>query len=242
MNKDKLKEIFEKHYKSVGSYLCAKLLENKKKNVNNDASFAPLPDWMRVIGTFVTTLNIRYGDYIEEIINLFLEENGAILLKNKEIINITSKELKKYDLFFELNGTIYIGEIKIRDNHDSTKKVGQINNLIAKVEKIKNNTNKKISAILFFLDSSIKKNKSFYEKELLKNINIEKFSVLYGDEFFEKFKLSVEWNELKKLIISYNDDIKNNNEIYEIAYRNLKKEEKEEFNKIKNILIKKKAE
>ena len=124
MDKKRIKEIFDKHFSKLGEYFDEKVIQNKDK-LFNDFYRIPLTIKDLISGTIFNTCNIRYGDFLEEIINEFLMENGVN-------ISLVDKKKGNYDLLFKIDDILYVGEIKIRDNHDSTKKQGQISNLIEK--------------------------------------------------------------------------------------------------------------
>nr|WP_307918320.1 hypothetical protein [Mycoplasmopsis bovis] len=86
----------------------------------------------------------------------------------------------------------------MRDDHDSTKKRGQIDNFLKKYNHVKtiypiNN----IVGIMWFVDDSFKKNKGFYHNEIS---NLNKYDrnlhLFYGKELFDFFELPHIWDEL----------------------------------------------
>lgn len=229
MNKKKIEEIFNKHFEGLGEYFNKKAIQNKEKSFD-DFYYVPLPTKDLISGTIFNTCNIRYGDFLEEIINEFLIENGAI-------IPLEDKRKGNYDLLFKIDDILYVGEIKIRDNHDSTKKLGQISNLTEKalLQKEKND-NLKVIAIFFFIDPNEKKNRKFYLEEL--NLCVDKHlfddaKVFYGDEIFDELKLTNEWKKLKNDIVNFNIKLKRTNHIFKIINNYLKgKYDEIEYNEI----------
>ncbi|MGL5732517.1 MAG: hypothetical protein ACRCXE_00365 [Metamycoplasmataceae bacterium] len=206
MTKNDIKAIFDKHFDSLDKYLVDKVIKKYSETFNITYN-VPLPVKTKIEGTILQTCNIRYGDFLEDVINIFLEKNYIII--NKESKN------KNYDLLFEDSGVIYVGEIKIRDNHDSTKKRGQLENLTKKVKEQKTkNLNKKIVALFYFIDPNQRKNGSWYSNELqnLKNDKlVDDFIICYGDDLYIKFNLKEEWEKIVEMINSINEEyIKNN--------------------------------
>lgn len=104
-------------------------------------------------------------------------------------------------------------EQKIRDDHDSTKKVGQINNFKRKIKNlIEVKTSQKIIAIMWFIDDTFKKNINYYKnciENLKKEFNIE-IHLFYGRDFFAFINSVGVWDELNNYINKYreNDTIK----------------------------------
>ncbi|MDD7884040.1 hypothetical protein [Metamycoplasma hyosynoviae] len=239
MNKNRIKEIFDKHFQSIGVSLKRKIID-KEESTFDIFYHSPLSDNDLISGSIFNTCNIRYGDFLEEIINEFLSENGVIISPEKKKGN--------YDLLFEYNNTLYVGEIKIRDNHDSTKKKGQIRNLIDKVSFQKQkNPDKKVIAIIYFIDHFDKKNKNFYEDELRKCVKSNTFDgakIFYGDEIFVEFNLQNKWEIIKKDVINFNKQAKELNYIKQIIINYLNKvveDEKEDYDRVLEIVKKLKS-
>lgn len=196
MTEEKVKEIFIKHYSDLGNAFYKKTYK-KRGATFNDFLNAPLTENERVVGAIFTSANIRYGDVIEEVINEFLAENGVDV----------KHEGKKIDLHFERDNTIYVGEVKMRDNHDSSKKEGQLKNLKTKTNaQVALNTGKKVVPFIFFVDGSEKKNHTFYAAELNKEFG--NYHIFFGDEIFAFLKLTNEWDQIKQIITKVNKEYK----------------------------------
>lgn len=133
--------------------------------------FRPSSIKTKIIQNITQSYEIKFGDFIEEITSLYLQRMGYRLLNNT--IKTNTHELLKINQLFTNNETIYLVEQKIRDDHDSTKKRGQILNFIHKILAVKNiYPNKKICASMWFVDELFTKNKNFY----LEQINKEQIS------------------------------------------------------------------
>lgn len=109
-------------------------------------------------------LGIKAGAVSEAIIKSILCSYGATILTSKQV---------SYDIdaYFEYNDYKYFIEAKIRDDHDSTKKRGQIENYIAKKENFPVN-----KSCCWFIDKHYKKNKKFYSEQ------ISNTELYYADE------------------------------------------------------------
>ena len=135
---------------------------------------------------------IRFGDAFEEVIELYLSNNG-FSIKNK---NLTSRITLKVDQYFERNDHVYFAEQKIRDDHDSTKKRGQMDNFLEKEYVIDyKNPGKTCKGYFYFIDSSLKKNKNYY-RDRLREESMMNSELCYGSEFFDSIGMSNEWNEI----------------------------------------------
>ncbi|MDY4077663.1 MAG: hypothetical protein SOY42_02555 [Clostridium sp.] len=173
------------------------LEDNEKKNLLK--KIAETPD--RFIGLYrasnpqikimqflLQSREIRFGDGVEEVIKGILEEFGFINLPN--VIETEDGEDLDIDQYFkDEEGNYYFIEQKIRDDHDSSKKRGQIDNFKKKYE-ILVKLHGKVIGIMYFIDGALTKNKKFYTEELKKIEDEYKNEVplLYGREFFEYFK------------------------------------------------------
>ena len=139
---------------------------------------------------------IRFGDAFEEVIELYLSNNG-FSIKDKNL-TFNGKKLK-VDQYFEINNHVYFAEQKIRDDHDSTKKTGQMDNFLKKERAITHqNPHKTCKGYFYFIDPSLKKNKDYYSGRLEEE-SIMASELHYGSEFFDSIGMSNEWEE----IISY---------------------------------------
>ncbi|AZZ65727.1 restriction endonuclease [Metamycoplasma phocicerebrale] len=193
----------------------------------------------RFLGHFrLTTLNekiiqnvsqskeIKFGAFIESIVSKYIEKIGGKILKQHLGKNEKQEDFWVDNLFL-FNDELFLLEMKIRDDHDSSKKRGQYSNFRGKVELAKKNYNNlKINAIMWFVDPLLIKNKKYYLSKMTeeKNENCS-FYLFYGKEIFvEIFNNEEPWNELVSYIEKYKNDtrvknlkifdINNNEEIY----------------------------
>ncbi|WP_175418022.1 hypothetical protein [Marinitoga sp. 1138] len=218
MNYSDFKRFYFKHV-FHNSLLKENYHNNYVKNLNYTLLFSILDKPQRFSSKFRITSpklkimqfltqkgEIDFGNALEDVINKILEDEG-FEKKNRKINDISENTRNKKDLdfHFEKNSKIYFGEIKIRDDHDSTKRRGQIENFFNKYEILKQrneNASKKIIGIIFFIDPSFKKNKNFYERIINekkeKSIFDKSDEILlkYGKEFFDYLNLSNYWEEL----------------------------------------------
>lgn len=106
---------------------------------------------MKIIDHYTTSANIKFGILAEEIVKEILESYGAVYLDRKQC----GKDLDNY---FEYEGRNYLIEQKIRDDHDSSKKVGQMDNYNSKKAMLTNLA----GSLCWFIDPSFTKNKKYY--------------------------------------------------------------------------------
>src|SRR5260221_5308343 len=88
---------------------------------------------LKLLQNLLQSREIRFGDAMEEVITLFLEEMGFINL-DKRFLTAEDDTLA-CDQYFCLDNRsqFYLMEQKVRDDHDSAKKRGQITNFDKKL-------------------------------------------------------------------------------------------------------------
>ena len=166
----------------------------------------------KLIQNITQSNEIIFGDFIEDICTLYIEQLGY-----KNFDKHLGKDDKGKDLnidqYFTDGKNIFITEMKMRDDHDSTKKRGQFSNFIEKIWRIrKRHPNTHIEASMWFVDNKLKKNKNYYQSEIDKlyfdNVSI---NLYYGSEFFKTLKNGATvWNDLVSLLKQYRQDNVNN--------------------------------
>lgn len=150
----------------------------------------------KMIQNVTQSREIRFGDFMEQIMTQYISKMGYINL-DKTIHN--NGNTLSFDQLFKKGNTIYIIEQKIRDDHDSTKKRGQYSNFKEKYmilsERYPDYT---VVASMWFIDDSLQKNKRFYLDEIEKKgiIGIER-NIFYGGEIFASlFERPDVWEEI----------------------------------------------
>jgi hypothetical protein len=167
--------------------LLYKLMQNSERYIG---LFRPTKPETKIIQNLLQSHEIRFGDAMESVLRKYLESIGYKDLENirNNAQNINTDEKMDLDQLLERKGMILFIEQKVRDDHDSTKKRGQINNFEQKIDfLLKNYKRENINAYMYFIDSGLKKNKKFYNEQvanLRKKYKIE-INVGYGDELFD---------------------------------------------------------
>jgi hypothetical protein len=139
------------------------------------------------------------------------------------------------DELFIHEDKIFLIEVKVKDDHDSTKKVGQFINFVNKYKAIKEiyGDNYKIVPVMWFLDDFFKKNYKYYLKSI-NEMNNEyncNASLCYGVQIFQIYNcLNINiWNEIIEYLTKYRLGLRTK------SYSNFDKLTKNEFNNIKDI-------
>lgn len=153
---------------------------------------------MKILQNVLQSQEIKFGDFIEDITTKYIEKLGY---KNacKYFYSETDNRKFSVDQIFTDDDLIYLVEQKMRDDHDSTKKRGQFENFDSKICMLRSlHPQKKIIAIMWFVDNSLVKNKKYYLEQMnkLDYENIE-LHLYYGSEFFDSLKNGEKaWQEL----------------------------------------------
>jgi len=196
--------------------------------------FRPTKPRAKVLQFILQSHEIRFGDAIEELISKFLEEWGYKILPPL-IFPDPEKPRKKLsiDQYFKDDKKVYFIEQKIRDDHDSTKKRGQINNFEAKLEFLYKKHKERLEGILYFIDPDLVKNKNYYLEKLkkMKDVYKVKVSLFYGKELFEYFGKEELWEDILDWLSKWKK------ELPELPEINLDKVASESFEEVKNLEI-----
>lgn len=115
----------------------------------------------KLIQNITQSNEIRFGNFLEEIVTDYIALLGYTNLPKRFTSDMDNSVLSADQLFRDSDNTIYLIEQKVRDDHDSTKKRGQIENFIKKVEPLKSfYPDKNLECVMWFIDDcSTKKHK-----------------------------------------------------------------------------------
>jgi len=170
--------------------------------------FRPTKPEAKLLQNLLQSNEIRFGDAFEVAIKQYFIDKGWQPLPQK----ITSKEgdaLNIDQLLIKDDKVLFV-EQKIRDDHDSTKKRGQVSNFEKKLEVLLNIYGNQLTwGFFYFIDPSIVKNKSFYQLELkqLQESWGVPLSVSYGQELFEQLGYADIWLNIIENLQQWRDDI-----------------------------------
>lgn len=159
----------------------------------------------KLIQNVTQSKEIKFGDLIEEITTEYLSRLGYKNFDKNLGYDSNGDELN-VDQYFTDGTTIYMVEMKIRDDHDSTKKRGQYANFQKKIRLIKQrHPNKHIEASMWFVDDGLVKNKNYYKAQMqaehFMNCTLHLY---YGGEFFHSLQGGdTAWEELIDILRHY---------------------------------------
>lgn len=193
--------------------------------------FRPTKSKAKIFQHLLQSHEIRFGDALEILITKFLDELGYENLP---------KRLKSGDRGFNIDqlfskgNKVYFVEQKIRDDHDSTKKRGQMRNFEEKLDVLlPKYKSKKLIGAMYFIDPSLVKNKNYYLSELKKmqkDYGIDAY-LFYGKQFFEFLHCEEYWNLLLSCLEKWKEELPEFPEI------NFDKDAKDTFSRLKDVKV-----
>jgi len=235
-----MKKMTIKPYKEFADFLNEtifgksklELLTKISKNPNRFIGiFRPTKPKGKILQNLLQSHEIRFGSAIETIITNYLKLFGAELFPNK--YKLPNGKTIDVDLCFKYRNKIYVVEMKIRDDHDSTKIIGQVQNFELKIDTLLSihKNEKSVIGVFFNVDPGMTKNLPFYKDELLKieeklGTNTE---ICYGVEFFRLLNLENVWSEICEYLIKWKESIP------ELPEVNFDDNPKESFEEIKDL-------
>lgn len=206
MNYEKFCKILNKHiFKGEKKELLEKIATNPERFIG---LFRPTKPKAKILQHLLQSHEIRFGDALEEIIEEILRELRYETL-SKELISKNGEILFLDQHFTDGKKIYWFIEQKIRDDHDSTKKRGQISNFEKKLETLQAKYGSDLIGIMYFIDPSLSKNKNYYLKELkkLENFYGVKLLLFYGKELFEYLKHPEMWEEILSWLQKWKDSL-----------------------------------
>jgi hypothetical protein len=210
--------VFDKHLSEDPNIFWLNVLNNDGlcRIVTDYQIFSPKEKMQQY---YLTSMGIKLGQALEELFSVLLDEVGAdFSINRREVVDGYD-----CDQIFRFNDKVVLIEQKIRDDHDSAKKRGQIDNYKHKKEELLSNE-KKVYSCMWFIDPLFSKNKKYYVEE----VGAEE--VLYGNEIenflaeiFEDERCKGINNKLITLLREYRNTIKliNHEEAIQIDYMQL---------------------
>ncbi len=170
--------------------------------------FRPTKPKAKILQNLLQSHEIRFGDAFEHVIEKYLQIKGCKILQ-KRFTN-SDGDVLNIDQCFKKGNKVYFIEQKVRDDHDSTKKRGQIQNFEKKLNAVlKEYGEKNLIGIFYFVDPDLIKNKNFYSDELEKMTNDYnvKTHIFYGKELFNYLDYSGIWNEILEYLAIWKKEI-----------------------------------
>jgi flagellar biosynthesis regulator FlbT len=195
MNYNRFKKIFnEIIFEKSKADLIEKIAENPSRYIG---LFRPTKPKAKILQNLLQSHEIRFGDAFEKAIEEYLQIKGCEILPKKFVTN--DNDTLNIDQCFRHKNKVYFVEQKVRDDHDSTKKRGQIQNFEKKLDIMLTKFDEnELVGIFYFIDPDLVKNKNFYVSELQKmsqDYNVET-QIFYGKPLFDYLGLEDIWQEI----------------------------------------------
>lgn len=184
-------KLFEDSY----SDLLRKIAENPERYIG---IFRPTKPKTKLIQNITQSHEIRFGDALEFIFERYFEASG-FQLHTKRFRTLDDTELS-IDQLFSNGNVLYMIEQKVRDDHDSTKKVGQFDNFENKYFSLSQRyPNYEIRPFMWFIDDSLEKNRRYYLNRMQSMSNDYgcQPKLFYGEQLFSQvddFNIEI-WRE-----------------------------------------------
>lgn len=169
--------------------------------------FRPTKPGAKILQHLLQSHEIRMGDALEEVIEEILKDMNFNILQ-KDIANQNGEQLS-LDQYFTDGKAYYFMEQKVRDDHDSTKKRGQISNFEEKLEILHKKHTSKLFGFMYFLDPDLVKNKNYYlqEMERLEKFYGVKLNLFYGKELFDYLQQPGIWDNMLSWLKEWKDSL-----------------------------------
>lgn len=220
--------IFNKHIvQKSKSDLLEKICYEKANNF--------LPNYkgelkIKILQNLLQSHEIRFGDAFGTAIEEYFILKGCELLLKR--LFLENGEVLNLDQCFRYKNKIYFIEQKVRDDHDSTKKRGQIQNFEKKLDiMLRHYGETDLVGIFYFIDPDLVKNKSYYVVELAKmtaDYNVET-QIFYGKPLFDYLEMADVWDETLQYLAEWKKEIPDLPEI------NFDLEAEQTFEEIKDL-------
>jgi len=191
--------------------------------------FRPTKPKAKLLQNLLQSHEIRFGDAFEILIEEYLKEIGCDILD--KYFNSGGNYLC-VDQCYKFQHRVHFVEQKIRDDHDSSKKRGQIQNFEEKLNAIiKEYSEEDLVGFFYFIDPGLRKNYNYYAEQLNKMSNdygVE-LHICYGKEYFGLIQHPSIWDEITEYLVTWKADIRDLPDI------NFDSSPKESFDDIKGL-------
>ena len=167
--------------------------------------FRPTKPKAKILQNLLQSHEIRFGDAMEELIKAILRDLGFTILPTRALGG--EGEDLSIDQYFSSGTRYYFVEQKVRDDHDSTKKRGQIDNFESKLETLQKLHGPNLVGIMYFIDPDLMKNKRFYSQKLFEYSEFYgvELHLFYGSDLFAYLGLPGLWTDLINWLQQWKD-------------------------------------
>jgi hypothetical protein len=227
MNYEKFCKILNRHiFEGEKKELLQRIVDAPERFIG---LFRPTKPSAKILQHLLQSHEIRFGDAMEELIKEILRDLGYTILSKS--MTTAEGETLSLDQYFMKEEKYYFIEQKVRDDHDSTKKRGQISNFEAKLENLHKKHGSNLVGIMYFIDPDLLKNKNYYLQELrrLEDFYGVKLYLFYGKELFDYLQCPHIWNDMLSWLNQWKDSLP------ELPEINFDRTPEESFREIKDL-------
>lgn len=208
MDRSEIFTVLNRHiFEQEKPYLIKNIAENPHRFVGVFRSTTPR---LKLIQNLLQSREIRFGDALEVIIGRFLEDMGYLNLQSNISLPNGKKMLLDQHFSTADRDRFFLIEQKVRDDHDSSKKTGQIDNFREKLTFLKTIYGSRLEGIMYFIDPALTKNLSYYRGQI-EALRIElgiPIHLFYNGELFEYLHQSTEyWDVLRDSLLAWRDGV-----------------------------------
>lgn len=206
MQYNQFKQIFnETIFEKSKADLLEKIANNPSRYIG---LFRPTKPKAKILQNLLQSHEIRFGDAFEYAIEEYLRLKDCEILQKRYVLD--NGDVLVVDQCFRKDGRVYFIEQKVRDDHDSTKKRGQISNFEKKLDILLSKyPGQHLCGIFYFIDPDLVKNKNYYLAELKKmtaDYGVETY-IFYGRSLFDYLGYSDIWIEILAYLESWRKEI-----------------------------------
>ena len=170
--------------------------------------FRPTNPEAKLLQNLLQSNEIRFGDAFEDAIKQYFISDGWTPLEQR-ITSSTGDDLNLDQLFIK-DGKVLFIEQKVRDDHDSAKKRGQIENFKKKLEALIRLYGDAVTwGFFYFIDPSLVKNRNYYAtmlQELEAQYGVT-LRVSYGEDMFVQLDSLHIWFDIMANLEKWKRDV-----------------------------------
>lgn len=186
----------------------AEVLEKMAKNPHRFVGLLrPSTPRAKIYQYILQSREIRMGDALEIAIEALLKDSGLKALPKS--LESDEGDTLEVDLLLAKDDRIFMIEQKVRDDHDSTKKRGQVENFQKKLAVLHKRWGGRLVGVIYFIDPSFHKNRRYYAgelRQLQRDMSVE-MHLFYGKDLFDFFETGPAWDHMMEWLETWRKEL-----------------------------------